>query len=348
MKYVVDISSQQAQKIKHFIERGGYANFAEFISTAIENQILIEKSESPVIDSFETQQTDNASLQVKTALADYELIRIRNHPKAAPMPTFQQLCYSLGETEEGKTWLWGQTNRILPVKIGLRVLQRLLGSGQWIDLEDYRETAADVAAEFGHILREYEARNNRIRDERISAGLPHNGRPKSKIRYKAHFLGYVRRDGKLDGAMPFLRFVNLESDGKGGVIIALAEPGLEFAQLENPVIDNHSFENSFTEQEVSFYLEHIVRNVKGESNAMKWLLSKLANGIARREAINAELKKEFGQTWKLSDAVTNTQRAGLMSRMFELGLIEKKKRGIEVFFSVSDRGKIFLRNIDRN
>ena len=348
MKYVVDISSQQAQKIKHLIEKGGYVNFAEFISTAIENQIHIEESESSVIDSFEIQQTDNASLQVKTVLTDYELKRISNHPKAAPMPTFQQLCYSLREIEEGKIWLWGQTNRILPVKIGLRVLQSLLANGQWIDLEEYREKVTDVAAEFGHILREYEARKNKIRDERISAGLPHSDRPKSKMRYKAHFLGYMRGDGKLEGAMPFLRFVSLDRDGKSRVIIALTEPGLEFAQSENPVIDNHSFENSFTDREVSFYLEHIVRNVKGESNAMKWLLSKLANGVARREAMNAELKKEFGETWKLSDAVINTQRAGLMSRMFELGLIEKKKRGIEVFFSASDRGKIFLRNIDRN
>lgn len=36
-----------------------------------------------------------------------------------------------------------------------------------------------------------------------------------------------------------------------------------------------------------------------------------------------------------------------MFRMFELGLIEKKKKGIEVFFNASGGGKIFLRNIER-
>ena len=348
MKYVVDISSQQAQRIKLLIRKRDYSTFAEFIGTAIENQIHIEESESPVIDSFGTRQTGNASLQFTIPLTDYELRKIDKHPKVTPMPTFERLCYSLRKTEEGKTWLWGQINRIFPIKIGLRVLQTLLTNGQWIDLEEYTEEAADVAAEFGHVVRGYETRKNKIRDERISAGLPHNDRPKSKTRYKAHFLGYMRGDRKLEGPMPFLRFVSLNRDEKGRVIIALTEPGLEFAQLENPVIDNHTFESSLGEQEVGFYLEHIVRNVKGESKAMAWLLSKLTNGVVRREAINAELKKEFGEVWKLSDAVINTQRTGLMSRMFELGLIEKKKRGIEVFFSASNGGKAFLQNINRH
>ena len=66
--------------------------------------------------------------------------------------------------------------------------------------------------------------------------------------------------------------------------------------------------------------------------------------VFTRERINKELKKEFGQIWSASDAVINTQRSGLMARMFELDLIDKDKKGIGagVIYKITDRGKTFL------
>jgi len=160
---------------------------------------------------------------------------------------------------------------------------------------------------------------------------------------KGHFLAYMRKDGILDGAMPCLRFVNLKRNERGKVFIGLTEAGLIFAKLENPVIDQQNFERSFNEKEIDFYLTHIFKNVKGENSAIKWLLRKLIEGIVVREDINNELKKEFSQVWNASDAVINTQRAGLMARMYELGLIEKKKMGINVRYNITDKGKNFLK-----
>jgi predicted transcriptional regulator with HTH domain len=127
-------------------------------------------------------------------------------------------------------------------------------------------------------------------------------------------------------------------------MIGLTEPGLNFAKLDNPVLDLVDFEKSFNEKEVDYYLDHISKNVKGEHSAVKWLLNKLSNGLKEREEINKELKKEFGQIWGASDAVVNTQRAGLMARMFELGLIEKEKKGVGpgVIYKIADRGNKFL------
>ena len=117
----------------------------------------------------------------------------------------------------------------------------------------------------------------------ISAGLPDEKEFKSKVRYKSHFLAYMRKDGTLDGAMPYLRFVNLNKDEKGKVSIGLTDPGLNFAKLDNPVLDLVDFEKSFNEKEVDFYLDHISANVKGENSATKWLLQKLANGFKREK-----------------------------------------------------------------
>jgi hypothetical protein len=154
----------------------------------------------------------------------------------------------------------------------------------------------------------------------------------------------MRKDGTLDGAMAYLRFVNLNKDEKGRILIGLTEPGLNFAILDNPVINLQDFEKSFNEKEIDFYLDHTSKNVKGECGAIKWLLFKLANGLKEREEINKELGKEFGQIWGASEAVINTQRAGLMARMFELGLIGRDKKGVgpSVIYKITDHGKKFL------
>ena len=347
MRYVVDITQKQADEIENLINKGQYKSFAQFITTAIENQIYIEKSEIHE-EKFEIRNKRNSNVSQPDVIIKSEnritLVEIGSQPKLVSIPTFQQLSCFSQKFEEEKCWLWGQANRILPLKIGLRVLYAIIGSEQFIELEEYRNKAADIAAGFGTIIRGYEDKKNKMRDERISAGLPYEKEFKSKVRYKSHFLAYMRKDGTLDGAMPYLRFVNLNKDEKGKVLIGLTEPGLNFAKLDNPVLDLTDFEKSFNEKEVDFYLDHISANVKGESSAIKWLLQKLTNGFKEREEINKELKKELGQIWGASDAVINTQRAGLMARMFELGLIDKDKKGVGpgVIYKITDRGKIFL------
>jgi len=349
MRYIVDLTQKQSDEIAKLINAGKYQTVAQLISTAIENQIYIESSEElsqhAWFEKKESSVLGKPDIVITNENKKIMLVEIKNQPQTVPMPSFHDLAASLYEAEEEKCWLWGQTNKILPVKIGLRVLYAIMDSEQWIDLEEYRNKAADIAAGFRTMIRKDEDKKNKTRDERISAGLPEERKFKSKTRYKGHFLAYMRRkDGKLEGAMPFLRFVNLNKDEKGRIYIGLTGSGLNFARLENPVIDHNDFEKSFTEKEIDFYLNHISRNVKGESSAIKWILHKLVSGVVERGKINKELIKEFGYIWgDASDAVINTQRAGLMARMFEMGLIEKKKLGINVTYKISSLGEIFLK-----
>jgi len=352
MRYFVDVTQRQADEINKLIKIGKYQSIAQFISTAIENQIYLENFvELPQQAGFNKKDYEISSNLDKTITTEAKKImlsEIESQPRAVPMPTFSVLSASLSNVAEDKSWLWGQTNRILPIKIGLRVLYSIIDSEQWIDLEEFRDKAAHITAWFGSEIRNYENKLNKIRDERISAGLPKEEEFKSILRYKSHFLAYMRKDGKLDGAMPFLKFVNLIKGEKGKILIGLTEAGLNFAKLDNPVIDRYDFEKSFDPKEIDFYLEHVLINVQGESCAIKWLLTKLVNGIVKREAIIDELKKDFGQIWQLdSDKVVNTQRAGLIARMFELGLIDKDKKGINVVYKITDLGNKFLKEVRR-
>jgi hypothetical protein len=357
MRYLVEISQRQSEKIQDLIRRGLYINFAQFISTAIENQVYIEESNSlfmknnqkirksskhPLIQGDpRIKKIEHPFFDMTIEISDYNIKLIDNHPKTVLMPAFEELSSYSGADEE-QVWLWGQINKILPVKIGLRILYKLIGSNEWVDLEQYIDKSAKVAAVIGTFIRKYEEEKNKLRDEKISAGLPGSNEYKSQMRYKTHFLVNRRSDGKLDGAMCFLRFVNISNDRKGNAMIGITEPGSKFAMLENPVIDKNDFESSLSLEEKNFYLDHIKRNVRGEYSSIIWLLNILSKDIHEREIINSEIKKTFGEIWKASDPVINTQRAGLMSRMFELDLIEKEKKGIRVSYNMSQYGRLFL------
>jgi hypothetical protein len=136
-----------------------------------------------------------------------------------------------------------------------------------------------------------------------------------------------------------MRFCNIYEEKKKKMI-GITEEGLKFSSLVNPVLDDNNYEIALSEEESLFYINHIKENIKGEYEAMKWMLPQIKNGINDREALNKVIEKEYKKAWgnDTTEAVINTQRAGLIARMFELGLIEKEKDGIRVKYVVSNLG----------
>jgi len=348
MKYVVDISQEQAKKIEKLIENNKYNSLAQFVATAIVNQIYLEESD---VDKFTDIVVSNNKKKEKSF--NDRCLKIKgNRPSPVPLPDSDDLVDSLPRLRKNDIdvkyiWLWGQINRIFPVKVGVRTLYNLLGDKQWISLEEFTEKAINIASSLGSIIRSREADDKKFRMQKLSAGLPRQGIFKSEMRYKNHFLAHIRSDDLLDGAMCLLKFANLSRKTKGEILIGLTEPGIKFATITNNIIDDNNFDKSLNEQEVSFYLDHIKKHLPGEEFAFMWLLKKLNEGISDRLSMNRVLKEEIGylwksKDWKSSDKFINTQRAGLMARMYELGLILKNKKGLEVRYLISGRGKEYL------
>lgn len=349
MKYLVNISQRQAQKIQKYLDEGQYLSISQFIITAIENQFNLEDNQFP-LDDVERDETLKPvysvahPLKLTTALEAYRISDMQNFYASISPPKFDQIVLSTQGNQEKNVWLWGQINKIFPVKIGLRILQKNLGSKQLIEVNEYLDIAAKEAAEIGNIIREYEKKNGKERNEKISAGLPQVSDEKSQSRYKFQFLAYQRKDNLLDGAMAILRFCNLEKKG-GKTFIGLTEWGANFSNEINPVLDNGDLDTSLSSQEIECYLNHIDKNVLSESIAIKWLLDKINKGINERSQINKQLGKDYGKIWgDATEAVINTQRAGLTARAFELGLIEKEKNGIYVTYSITEAGSNYLTN----
>jgi hypothetical protein len=347
MRFIIDVTSRHAEQIQKHLANGTYESLSQFLSAAIENQLILENSE---VSEFKTIATKVNSVAEKsltnnmpaTGFGKYKIENLPADVAIVEAPNYKDLVFASQKTiPEDKTWIWGQINKIFPVKLGLRILHENLQQQQQIPLNDFLELAANEASQLGEIIRSYEEKNNKARDEKISAGLPSKD-DSSKARYKFQFIAYQRKDDLLDGAMALMRFCNvIKKNGK--LMIGITTEGLRFSNIENPVIDNGRFDISLSEEEASFYINHAKYNIKGEHHAIKWLLTKINNGSTERETLNSDLHRSYGKIWgDATDAVINTQRAGLTARMFELNLLEKQKSGIYVSYGLTRFGKKLL------
>lgn len=349
MRYIFDISQESLKSIGELIKRKEYGSVAQFIETAIENQIYLEKQDvkenmyqaNKLIhgiynNNLDFYKKDNEINEIKLDIG-------KQIPPAVALPQYKQLsCYNEKLPEE-QCWLWGQVNRIFPIKLGLRILLSYAHSNQWVELDGFLRKATTIASTFNRSICS-RGIDNKEREEKISTGLPKSDKNefRSQIRYRNHFLSYMRKDEKLDGALVFLKFVNLCKINESKIMIGLTEHGIEFAQIKNAVIDEGNLISSLTDKEVAFYLRHISLNVKGEYTAIKWALQKIESGFTKREKLNEELKKDLNPLWNVSDAIINTQRSGLMARMFELKLLCKTKNGVNVNYQITNTGKEFI------
>lgn len=333
------------EKIQKQLDLDKYQSISEFLNTAIENQLFLEETSVPTaFNAHEITPYPDFKIKEKPSVINkYRIKEMETFYSVIPSPNYSNLVLSNQNLPEIQTWIWGQINKVFPVKVGLRILQKMLGDKQTIELNDYLTVASQDAAAIGKIIRDYEETHAKSRSEKISAGFPHVNDEKSQTRYKFQFLAYQRKDDLLDGAMSLLRFCNLERKSNK-VYIGLTDAGAMFSQKSNPVLDDSNLDIPFSESEINFYLTHIKKNVLSEYSAIKWLLNTINDGNNDREKINVELDKKFGEKWNATTTVINTQRSGITARAFELGLIQKTKNGIYVTYNVTDTGKYFLNN----
>lgn len=342
MRIIADVPEYIVKKVREKIEGGDYSNFESFVVTALENQLVLENG-----NTLDQSKEELGSGGAPAKGESLNLLKRADNKSISfiDQPTFKDLQLWGKPKDESQLWMWGQINRLLPIKVSLRVLTNSAGgSSGWMDLETVSKTAADVAHQFGLHLLERDGREGRLHGEKLSAAFPlGENSEKSAKRFSSQFIGYITKEGRFGGSLPFLRMASLKKE-KDKEWIGITKAGAEFANIENPILDGDlKSSHSFGPMEVDFYLDHITKNVPGEKQAFASILKIIADGITDRESINQALKKMVDSSW--SDQVLGTQRAGAMARMNELGLIDRKKEGVEVIFSISVRGKKFLESL---
>jgi hypothetical protein len=267
----------------------------------------------------------------------------------------------------------GYCNRILPVKFVLRIFAMLTLNCEAFDrdngwdieaefdedgilLEDLREKAWKTAsyAREKLILMDKSLSTDHVNPlewrPKISVGFPGGETTqkstKSKERFVSQFVGSKRKN-ELSGALFDMGFANLSSFGIGKKLrvtfdsIWFTPEGWRFAMMENPVIDQtEGWEegNRFSDEEVKFLLAHFQKNVPAEWGFLKEIAGLIDSGDNRPSALEGSIIKNRG--WETTKA--SMMRNGALSRMQELGLISRKKKGREVTYTLTESGKSYF------
>lgn len=357
MKLVVDIPDALVGRIKRVVEDEGYENPQEFVTTAIENQLELEESDVErfktlddavaEFDSDEVDSSDEPEVEAEDVGTDglgkreYDTV-----PTVAP-PDEDRLPFGP---------LWGQYNKIFPAKLVVRRLANVIheqnedGTStpqdgiRWIDLNQFGKDTGQLARNYGLQIHEYDEKHSRGRGEKLSAGLPTGeDTEKSVGRFRTHFVGRSKQDGSLAGAAPSLLFVDITDEDVSR--IGITEAGLEFAELYNPLLDRGpDADKSLSNDERAFYLKHIRDELGEEFEAMMKTLAAIDEGVDRPDMLT-ERVGEMHSDW--SESKASTIRSGLVSRMHELGLIERERVGQRgIAYTLTDTGEELLSDQD--
>lgn len=335
MRIIIELPEYLIREVRKLIDEGRYSDISSFVVASVENQVTLEKSDiEPGTLLVEQVQGRTGKGRrspipdISTARSDYSGVQPVGYPKWE------------GRREE--RWLWGQINKVLPIKFVVRLLaNEVSGTGEWPSLDKFAKSAAAAARSFGLDLERIDEREDHAWGERLSTAFPTTGKVERTLsRFESQFVGYVRGDGQMSGALFELKFANVMKRDES-VRIGLTPAGLEFAQLTNPVLDGRDYSRPLSGDEMDFYLDHVSRRVPWEASAFRLILNIIGGGITGREEVNREISKRLAVKWSV--AQVNTERAGTMARMFQLGMLDRERHGIKVEYKVTERGKKWLR-----
>lgn len=349
MRVVVDIPPDLVDDIRSAVQSGGYESPEEFLKQALRTQLELESSEQETLMSFsEAVQTGKSTESERSS--DEEISKV--NPTSSPagledlpdlsIRDFDVLTVDPPVSDRIDTEpLWGQYNRIFPMKLSIRRLAIVL-SQRGLDEAPYqrfRDETAKVARAYGLRLHEIDEEQSRGRGEKFSAALPTGDKvERSKDRFKTHFVGQIDSSGNLTGSLPNLQFVNIHPETNG---FGITQAALEFAQIDNPLLDEDiRSDESLSDTERQFYLDHVTNEHPAEFEAMSTVADAIANGINRPDPLS-ERVGELSDDW--SSAQASTVRSGLIGRMHELGLVSRKRVGVRgVGYEITDRGELEL------
>ncbi len=328
MKYLVEVDPRRWQRLQVLLEKGQYDSVNQFVAVAIENQLQYElQSDERLIErAFSIDETSTASSSLPTT----------------PLATEPPLLVATPKRISDEI-VWGLYNRIFPIKITLRVLGQLLArsGGKAPNLELVREESSTKAKLIGKRLSLADRTAERISGEKWSTGLPLRRTDRSLERFKDMFVGTLSGGGTAEGFPALLGFVDLQMNSGGHSTITLTQAGYTFSQLPNPVLDENTESHTATlsSNEANFYLAHVRSVLPQEWELNLRVLGAIAEGKNTPKKVDQVL---IGAAPNIRQSELGPTRAGLISRMNELGLVHRKRERVNVFYVMTSQGKSYL------
>jgi hypothetical protein len=168
---------------------------------------------------------------------------------------------------------------------------------------------------------------------------------KSRVRYANQFVVYQNGKGELSGLMADFKLLDVEPRGKA-VVLVPTTAAWEFARLPNPVLDEGAAKipEKFSSEERLFLIDHILKSVPAEAFAYKIILDAVRQGHTSPDRLDSVLKGYLGEdrAKKLSQSFLSSQRSGAISRMADIGLVERRRDGVRVSYVLTQAGEKLL------
>lgn len=375
-------SSDTKKIFDYLIESGEYKDYAEVISVAVANlavlQIELKQKGAVVIGTKELSISSSPNPKLKNEVEnlskkisqwhakqkgeDQKFIDTQSNESVFIPPIFQLdgICNSppmfaklpidvLEKRQEVPLdkWIFGQYNKLLPVKATCRALAHLLKiEPNGVLIEKAASKIAEEAAVLGDYLSSYDELNRIERDDALSTAFPFSGKngEKGRLRYANHFVASANNKGQVSGLPIDFKLMNHTNEKKPCLL--LTEIGWNFAILRNPILDNilEKPTQKFSDEEIDFLLNQIARFVPVEDFAYRTILSAITEGADTPTKIDTVLQKYVPHNTNriLSTSFLTSQRSGAISRMADLGLVTRIRDGVRVSYFVTEQGKQYL------
>ena len=246
-------------------------------------------------------------------------------------------------------WLFAMYNKLLPAKANCRALAHLQAElGSAVNLSVAHERVGEQVARLGNYLKRIDSKHKLKRDQALSVAFPlsRDKGDKSVNRYVNQFVGGVNKTGEVSGMLWSLKLIGYSAHKDP--MIMLTHAGWKLAELANPLLDGLHSEPSdkFSTEEVTHLLDHIRKHVQVEDYTYRTILAEVNRGHDSPDELDAALRSLVlsGDADKYTDSFLSSQRSGAVSRMADLGLVTRVRKGVRVEYRVTERGLAYFNN----
>jgi hypothetical protein len=335
----INIDTELYDRVAKRVQQRGYLNLDQFFDLAARNQLALEAAPSHATPerAVDGARAVSDAGPIESS-GDVHRARLKQRA-AADLP--RQWHEHVGRTElsierfprpdidsDADHLLWGQTNRLLPIAAGVRVLANLLGSSDDVPVTAWYQEATAVATALREDLRSWDESAKRPHGSRWATAFPEK-KEASAQRYVNQFLG-----GSSDGGAVFLGLVSIAGSGEDARV-TLTTNGASWAGFPNPIFDGEAEPTrTFSDEEVRFFLNHLHEFRIGEYRFLNTMALLVDEGLTRDEQ-NEAIARAYPR-WK---SVASTMRAGGIGRLGDLGLLERTRRGLSVDYRLSPLAK---------
>jgi len=354
MIMVFKVDPDLYKSIKEVVGKGSYESVESFVEIALLNQLQLEKHGISSISrtkggtiQLEVGETESRLRQPKTQSGAQPLTEVLAFPKSASLPVLQP--QPLNEKTQAFP-LWGQINRLMPVKFVLRLLANQI-SAMGNDRVDLKLFSADVAenATSARIYIEKKDKTQRIRGTELYVGFSKKD-PGSQKRFISFYVGKLPSGKWTDGVLTGLSLARIDQTEEGSITIGLTEAGRQFACLRSPLIDDFllegkQIENPFSNEETDFLLRHVKSSRPGDHEYLVSVLKFVKAGANTPTLLHgkiAQFLQDKHTGVKFSAKASNTMLVGAVGRLVEMRLLKIEKDAQKSKYVVTDDGENLL------